>query len=291
MTVVDPHSIDSITDDHGHIRVLAIDHRDSMRRFLAPDDPQSISAADITSLKIDIVSALIDQVSGVMLEPEYSIPQITEAGLIPPMVGVIAALEAQGYHDDPSGSITTVMSGWSIEQARDAGAVMVKLLLPFRPDSPLADEQEAVAARVVADSVRLGVPLVLEPLPWGHDAPEVHAAMIVEIVRRFAALGPALLKVPFPGRGLADPVVAQRACHDINSACPMPWALLSGGGTFESFEGQLKTAVAAGCSGYMVGRALWGDAASVAPPERHEVLVSVVRPRLTRLNEIVSNKA
>jgi tagatose-1,6-bisphosphate aldolase len=282
--------VPAVSDERGGIRVLAIDHRDSLRRFLAPEDPQRIKAVDITALKIDIVSALIDQVTGVMLEPEYSIPQITDAGLVPAGVGVIAALESQGYHDDPSGSITTVLDGWSIGQARDAGAAMVKLLLPFRPDAPTAAAQEQVARQIIADSVRLSMPLVLEPLPWGTDSPEDHAAMIVLIAQRFGALGPALLKVPFPGQGKAATVVATQACEAITAASPMPWALLSGGGTFESFEAQLGLAMAAGCSGYMVGRALWGDATGVDPADRPSVLANVVRPRLDRLNAVVAGR-
>jgi tagatose 1,6-diphosphate aldolase len=201
---------------------------------------------------------------------------------------VIAALEAQGYHDDPSGSITSVLDGWSIEQARDAGAAMVKLLLPYRPDASTAAAQEEVARQIIADSVRLSMPLVLEPLPWGSDSPEEHVAMIVTIAQRFGALGPALLKVPFPGQGLADTALAARACEAISEASAMPWALLSGGGTFESFEAQLRIAVSAGCSGFMVGRALWGDATAVDPADRPAVLSEVVRPRLDRLNQVVT---
>jgi tagatose-1,6-bisphosphate aldolase len=161
--------IAAISNSDGGICVLAIDHRDSMRKFLAPDAPDTISAADITTLKIDVVSALIDQVTGVMLEPEFSIPQITGAGLVPSNVGVIAALEAQGYLDDPSGAVTSILDGWSIQHAQDAGAAMVKLLLPYRPEAPLAAAQEAVAKQVAADSQSAGIPLVLEPLPWGLD--------------------------------------------------------------------------------------------------------------------------
>ena len=261
-----------------------------MRRFLAPLAPDSIDAKAITALKVDIVGALIDDVTGVMLEPEFSIPQISASGMIPRRVGIIAALEAQGYLDDPSTAVTSVLDGWSIEQAQAAGAAMVKLLLPYRPDSALADRQEAVAAQIIADSRRCGIGLVLEPLPWDVVAPLEHVQVIVEIARRFAPLGPDLLKLPFPGLGRADTKVATQACENINDICPMPWALLSGGGTFEAFADQLTISVAAGCAGYMVGRALWGDAASSAPAERLGLLTAVVRPRLARLNRIVASR-
>jgi tagatose-1,6-bisphosphate aldolase len=167
---------------------------------------------------------------------------------------------------------------------------MVKLLLPYRPEAPLAAAQEAVAKQVIADSQSAGIPLVLEPLPWGLDTPNDHAELIVTIIERFAALEPALLKVPFPGKGLADLSVSRRACAAINERCTMPWAVLSGGGTFESFEEQLTMAVSAGCSGYMVGRALWGEAATASPADRPLLLKELVRPRLARLNRVVASR-
>ena len=70
----------------------------------------------------------------------------------------------------------------------------------------------------------------------------------------------------------------------------MPWAVLSGGGTFEFFEAQLTVARRAGCAGFMVGRALWGDVIGVAPDERRRLLTSVVAPRLERLGDIVRGR-
>ncbi len=137
--------VHAISDADGSIRVLAIDHRDSMRQFLSPNDPAGIDAAQITELKIDIVGALVNKASGVMLEPEFSIPQVIDAGLVPPHVGVIAALESQGYLSDPAASVTSVLDGWSPTLALAAGASMVKLLLPYRPGSTTASAQEAVA--------------------------------------------------------------------------------------------------------------------------------------------------
>lgn len=277
-----------ITDATGGVRVLAIDHRDSMRRFLAPHDPASVAAADITALKIEVVGALADLATGVMLEPEYSIPQVMDAGVVPPGVGVIAALEAQGYHDDPAAAPTRVLEGWSAAQARAAGAAVVKLLLAYRPGASFAAAQEDVARQVLADSAAAGMDLVLEPFLWDVTDPDEHAALVVATAERFVRLAPALLKLPFPGEGRARPGVAAQACRRITALCPMPWAVLSGGGTFESFLDQVTIAVDEGCAGFMVGRALWGDAVKAPPADRSRRLRDVVRPRLAALNEVVT---
>lgn len=282
---------DAISDADGSVRVLAIDHRDSMRQFLSPTDPAGVDARLITEVKFDVVRALINLASGVMLEPEFSIPQVIDAGLVPPHVGVIAALEAQGYLADPSSSVTKILAGWSPELAIAAGASMVKLLLPYRPGSALAATQEAVARHVLADCEAAGIPLVLEPLLWGSTDPSEHAALTIESVERFAAMSPGLLKIPFPGA--VDHPESKGACARIAAICEehnVPWAVLSGGGTFERFERQLSVAVAAGCSGFMVGRALWGEAALATSTERASVLASLVGPRFERLNSIVAGQ-
>jgi tagatose-1,6-bisphosphate aldolase len=280
--------VQSISDSDGSIRVLAIDHRDSMRQFLSPSNPSGIDAAQITALKVDIVGALIDQASGVMLEPEFSIPQVIDAGLVPQHVGVIAALESQGYLSDPEACITSVLEGWSPKLALAAGASMVKLLLPYRPGSPTASAQEAVARQVIAECNAAGIPLVMEPLLWGVSTPTQQCELILETVVRFAAMAPGVLKIPFPGD--ANSPEAQYACATITAICEkqnIPWAVLSGGGTFERFEHQLSVAVGEGCSGFMVGRALWGEAAVAPPEERPALLRELVAPRFDRLNAIV----
>lgn len=279
-------TLDALRDVDGIFRVLAIDHRDSLRRFIAPDDPDSVSRADIVELKRSLIRAVAPRATGVMLEPEYSIPDLV--GELPVGVGFFAALEAQGYLDDPSTAVTSVMPGWSVEAAAASGAACAKLLLPYHPDRPTADAQVRVAAEVVAECRRVGVPVVLEPLFFGLDDPSDRFRVVHATAVRFAALGPDLLKLPFP----VDPALVfdrtERidACARITAACTQPWAILSGGGTFESFAEQVSDAFAGGARGFMVGRALWGEAAMARGHERQRLIDSLVLPRWSALAAI-----
>lgn len=281
-------SLDEIATASGRFCVLAIDHRDSLRGFLAPEDPSRIGAEQLVALKIEMVRALAPVASGVMLEPEFSIPQVLDAGAMPSGVGFIAALEAQGYLADPEAAPTRILEGWSVEAAAASGASAAKLLLPYRPDSRVADAQEAVASDVLAECRRVGLPLVLEPLFFGLDDPRDRPAVVHETVARFAAIGPDLMKTPFPvDVGVeADEAVWHRECLRISELCEMPWALLSGGGEYEVFRDQLRVALGAGCSGFMVGRALWGEAARAGPEDRATVLAELVVPRMRELVEL-----
>jgi tagatose 1,6-diphosphate aldolase len=129
---------------------------------------------------------------------------------------------------------------------------------------------------------------VLEPLFYQLDDPSLRPKLVLETARRFAALGPDLLKLPFP----VDPSDPDEdhwfaACRTISEIAPMPWVLLSGGGSFETYLQQVEVAVRAGGSGFMVGRALWGEAALAPADERSRVLDEVVRPRMRRLRAII----
>jgi tagatose-1,6-bisphosphate aldolase len=234
-------------------------------------------------LKIDLVAALAAHASGVMLEPEYSIPQVIDAGVLPPGVGFTAALEDQGYLDDPSARPTRILPGWSVAQAQACGAAAAKLLLPYVPGTALAAAQESFAADVAAEARDVGLPLLLEPLAYGISDPDEHARVVVETARRFAGLGAALVKLPFPGGGKVGDREAAAACAEITAAIDVSWALLSGGGSFDAFAAQLAVARAAGCAGFMVGRALWGDAVTAPPGPRRYI---VAAERLDRLAAI-----
>lgn len=275
--------ISDLADDRGHFSILAIDHRDSLRQFLRPDDPDSLTSEEITALKIEIVDRVADLATGVMLEPEYSIPQVLDAGVMPQGVGFLAALESQGYLDDPEAAATSVLDGWSVEQAKESGAASAKLLLPYRPDGRLAAEQEAIAQELTDACHAIDFPIALEPLFYGLSDDDDRGALVVETARRFAAMSPDLLKLPYPGHQDACEQVTQICADHATAERPMPWAMLSGGGSFDDFADQFDVAARAGCSGFMVGRALWGEAVKASAAERAGLLRDQVRPRFERL--------
>ncbi len=281
-------SLDGISDG-GRFGVLAIDHRDSLRVLLAPDDPDSVSAGDITDLKRELVGALAAGATGVMLEPEYSIPQLLD-GTLPDGVGFTAALEAQGYASDPGAGATQILEGWSVAAAAASGASAAKLLVFYRPDRPgHAAAQERVTAEILSECRRVGIPLVLEPLFYGLDHPPARRGLVIETVERFAAMDPDLLKLPFPVDPAHEPdrSVWAGACAEITARCHMPWTLLSGGGSYLSYRDQVETAVSAGCSGFMAGRALWGEAALAPQADRSRIIAQVVAPRLAELRSLL----
>ncbi|MGD8485592.1 MAG: tagatose 1,6-diphosphate aldolase [Chloroflexota bacterium] len=274
----------------GVFTILAIDHRDSLRVVLRPDDPQGVAPSAITALKLDLLRGLADRASAVMLEPEYSAAQAILTRSLPGSVGFLAAVEAQGYLGDPEATRTTLLEGWGVEKAKRLGASGIKLLVLYRPDSgPVAEAQEQTVDEVIADCARYDTPLFLEPLLY--ERPGIgddRRALVVETVRRLGRLGPDILKVQFPlDIGLVDDrAVWREACAELDSVAPVPWALLSGGGSFERFREQLAVACDAGASGFMVGRALWGEYVTAPRDQQPELMQTVLQPRFEELAAI-----
>ncbi|MCY4193124.1 MAG: DUF2090 domain-containing protein [bacterium] len=272
----------------GRFAVLAIDHRDSLRSVLAPDDPDAVSGEAIVDLKRDLVAGLADGATGVMLEPEYSIPQLLD-GTLPAGVGFTAALEAQGYMADPEAAPVAVLDGWSAQAAADCGAAAAKLLVLYRPDRPHAAAQERAAAQILAECRRVGIPLLVEPLFYHLDDPSARPQIVLDTVDRFAPMGFDVLKLPFPVDPSHHPEQARwaEACREISERCDTPWTLLSGGGGFEGYCAQLEVAMDSGCAGFTVGRALWSEAAVAPPADRPAIIADLIAPRLATLRNLI----
>jgi tagatose 1,6-diphosphate aldolase len=288
------------SSSEGIFRVLALDHRDSMRVVMAPDDPGSISNEALTGVKLDLLRELACEATAVMLEPEYSIAQAIATRALPGSVGFLAAVEAQGYLGNPAARKTSLLKGWSVEKAKRVGANAVKLLVLYRPDAgAVTEEQDKLITQIVADCSRYDIPLFLEPLPYrldgraSIDSPEfasVRRQIVIDSVKRLAALGPDVLKVAFPIATMyeQDRAVWADACAELDEAASMPWVLLSGGDPYELFRDQVEIACEAGASGFLAGRALWRDYVAAPPAHRSEVIEETVRPRFRELATIAT---
>jgi tagatose 1,6-diphosphate aldolase/sulfofructosephosphate aldolase len=179
------------------------------------------------------------------------------------------------------------------------GGVAMKFLVRWRHDRPVADggpdlAQEAFEAvrDVVEDCRAHGVPSVVEPLVQTLPGETLSAtekeALVVESARRLATLKPDLLKLEWPG--------GPEACAEVTEALTVdgrrvPWALLSAGVPFEAFTERVRVALDAGARGFIAGRAIWGEAVTMPPPERRAFLAEVARPRLAALVQLLDEHA
>ena len=74
----------------GIFAILAIDHRDSLRVMLNPQNPDAVPPATLTTLKLDIIRHIAPQASAVMVDPVYSAAQAIISAALPGSVGFCA---------------------------------------------------------------------------------------------------------------------------------------------------------------------------------------------------------
>jgi tagatose 1,6-diphosphate aldolase len=174
----------------------------------------------------------------------------------------------------------------------------VKLILFYRADlHEVAAGQRKVVAELAAACREQQLPLVIEPIWYplsGEDptAPATErrrAEAIVAAAAEFALLGADILKVQFPGslRSATHRAAAADAARELDGALSVPWVLLSEGAGFDDFAAQMDIGARAGASGYIAGRAVWGDAVGDLPEGQRRVALDRAGQRLDALNRIV----
>lgn len=278
--------LDTLATDEGVFTVLAIDHRDSLKAVL-PGDPTD---QEIIDFKLDLIRGVGPQASGVMLEPEFSLPHAIESGALAGSSGFMAALEAQGYMQDPWAGPTQMMPGWSALDAKRFGASAAKLLLPYAPERLAhAEQQRKVVVDTAAICADLDLAFLVEPVAFGMNDAD-RPAVVLDTVRQLTDLPIDVLKVEFPGDP-SNPDGWADACAAVNDACRQPWVLLSSGVTYEQYRAQLEVAFAHGCSGFTGGRAIWRPASDASPVMRNDVITSLVSERFAELRALAVSTA
>ncbi len=276
--MIDRSALAPCLDDRGCLTVLAVDHRDALRVEFDADAPDSVAPEVLTKFKLDVTKALGDLASAVMLDPEYSIDQILGAGLMPEGLGSLYALEAQGYMGQAE-LVNELLHMPS--EAVEAGASAGKLLVLYRHDQgSVTDAQDDLIRRTVDLCGEAGLPLFVEPVPYDVVDVDDRERTVLASAERISALGPDVIKMPFPSGG-DDRGRWARACRSVGEAIDQPWAVLSWGAPFAGFLDQVEVACANGCSGFMAGRAIWREA--IAPETRADVLATTARERMQQL--------
>ncbi len=280
---------------NGAIAIMALDHRNNLRNALNPAAPSSVSDADMTEFKKQVVSALADVSSAVLLDPEVGAAQCVASGCLPGSTGLLVAVEATGYTGDPTARASQVLPGWSVKKARRMGASAVKLLVYYHPDTAAAGDIEALVEQVGAECTAADLPLFLEPLSYSADPavkklpPAERRRVVIETARRLTAIqGVTILKAEFPLDIAAQPdqQVWAEACAELTAASAVPWVLLSASVSYETYLRQVTVACQQGASGVAVGRAVWQEAPGLQGQERHFFLNHVARPRMQRITHL-----
>jgi len=284
------------SDARGALSLLALDHRNNLRKALRPDAPGEVGDGELTEFKLRATAALAEEATAVLLDPELGAAQAIASGAIPGDRGLIVAVERTGYGGPSHARESRLLPGWGPAKVRRMGASAAKLLVYYHPASTMAGAIEELVARVAEECAREDLPLMLEPLVYdpvagsGGLTPSGRRDAIVETARRLTVAGVDLLKAEFP----ADPAREEdwsAACRELSDASEAAWIILSAAVEFETFLRQTEAACAAGASGVAVGRAVWNEAAPLTGAARAAFLEGEARRRMSRTTALCAKSA
>ena len=263
-----------LTTGDGVVALCALDHRGTLRELLAPAAPATVADAALVEAKQWLTEALAPHASGVVLDPVYGLAPVVGTGRVPRATGLVVAVDDDATADEDGARLAGVLPGWSAARARRAGADAAKRLVYYHPGhAESATWQREAAQRFAAECHQADVPCIVQALVYRlpREAPAAFAArqgeLVVETARQMTAFELDLLVVEFPGgltaagRLADDPGRARALCEAVTRAADAPWAVASAGGTpYATYVEQVRIACAAGASGFVAGRAVWGEA-------------------------------
>src|SRR5258708_20515370 len=90
-------ALQTASTPNGIFKILAIDHRDSLRVLLSPDHPGNVLASTLTDLKLTIIKHTAPYATAATLHPLTSAGQAVVPCAHPRQVRFPVALEEQGY--------------------------------------------------------------------------------------------------------------------------------------------------------------------------------------------------
>ncbi len=276
--------------------ILALDHRNNMRRLLHPENEQSTNAREIETFKNQVIAALAEIPSAYLLDPLYGAAQNITTGTLPGSRGLLVALEETGYSGDPMARKSRVLQDWSVEKIKRLGASAAKLLVYYHPQSKTHAQIEALVEETAEDCQKFDIPFFLEILTYPLNPSlkqlegDERSQVIIASVEKLSSLDIDVLKVEFPVDIQKNPGFESwiGACESLSTACRVPWILLSASADFETFLRQVTAACMGGASGVAAGRAVWKEAATLAESERIQFLRSVAAARMSQIRDLVN---
>lgn len=285
-------SLDAIAAPGGTFAIIAMDQRNTLRRMFTAVGRDGTDA-ELRTAKTDVARALTPLASGLLSDPTYGVPAITEADALAGTCGLLIAAEPaerRWYDGEPRTHRDPALNAqWVLDQGGNA----VKFFVQLRADRPapapgepdLVAETLAACREVIADCRATGVPVVIENLVYTRPGEELHGRAredaIIDAARALNDLDIDLLKLEYPG--------TPSGCRRLASVLDRPWAVLSAGVPFEEFSAVLRIAFdEGGASGFIAGRSVWREAVALSGPDRERFLWDVARPRLEKLTAVTA---
>jgi len=257
--------------------MLALDHRESFRKLINPQNPEKVSKDEASRTKGKIIESLKDKFSGVLIDQEYGLESYKELQINKPF---LLPMEESGYELVDNERINKII--YKCSDIKNSGASGAKILLYFNPSyEKSAKIQAKTAKQALEDARQNDLPLFLEIVTYQVTDIE----NILRSVEYFLNnnIIPDVFKIEFPGNDYLSKKIS-------NMLGQTPWILLSRGADYTLFKEQLLVASDNGCWEFLAEKTLGQDYFNFAEEsEKEKFLKETLPSRFEEIKQIVLN--
>lgn len=249
--------------------MLALDQRGSFEKLLGTTDRQILAAK-----KKQIIEALSDIFTGVLLDPDYGLSGYKQSGCTKPF---LLCGEESGYENVEGERLTKIK--YRADELKNMGASGAKLLVYFNPFLKSAAKQYEISKQFLEDCHQIGLPVFFEIVTYGQA---MGKNLVIESVKYFLdrKFRPDVFKLEYPGD--------EASCKQISELLgETNWILLTAGAYFYEFLDRLEIACRNGCSGFLAGRSIWQD---MVVKDMGQIERNTMRERFAKIVAIAEKK-
>ncbi|MFG1710032.1 hypothetical protein ACFLIM_43385 [Nonomuraea sp. M3C6] len=270
----------------GGFAMLALDQRESLRQMFPLVNGQEAADEALREFKSTATRVLSPLASAVLLDRLYGVADAAPESLASSLI-----LAADVLEQPPGQPVLTTHLDPAVtpEYVRQVGAAALKFLVIWRADGDPAERERLVRSFLdvaAAAEVPSLVEAIVRPAAGQTWTPEERHAAILQAAREIATLGGTIYKAEVPGYQPGDLSRVREQAERLSEIVPGPWVVLSNGVDPADFAPAVREACLGGASGFLAGRAIWGD--TVADPDTLGALTHRSAERLRALTAIVA---
>ena len=183
-TTAERRALQQIKTSGDRFAVIAADHGQPLVDML---DGLGVSSApeEQRAFKSDLVATVGREASAVLLDPDVSLPDIVDHGVLPRDVGLLVRIEADGHEMEDGLRRSQLIPGLGADGARSRGATAAKVMAFVRADREDLDGYTAGMVRTaLEDCRRADLLCVMELMTYRLDdeSPEAFAARREDVI-------------------------------------------------------------------------------------------------------------
>ncbi len=313
----------AVSNAQGIIAAAAMDQRGSLQKAIATGkgiDASQVTDAMMEEFKTAVSQALSPHATAMLLDPVWGLPAAKARAK---GCGLLLAYEDSGYDNTQPGRMPNLLTNWSVEKLKNAGADCCKILLYYSPfeKAELNAIKQKWVAQIGDECEKAGLPYFLEfvgyPVDGGDEKslafakikPEIVTQSIREFSKPHYKVDVLKIEVPvnlqftagtkaFANNGVAyEKSAALDLYRAAAAATKLPFIYLSAGVSDAQFRESLEFAAEAGVAynGVLCGRATWKDGIPVYAKSGRAAFESWLADRgvanITALNAVLAQGA